>query len=283
MIAFFNGKFLPLEKVTISPFDRGFQYSDGVYEVVRAYNRKLFRIEDHLERLENSARGIYLKPIDRKLLRKIIYELIDRNEGLIKNFIVYIQVTRGAYFPRIHAFPPNSTQQTIFIYINEIKRKKNINNGVKVILGKDIRWEKCNVKSISLLPNILSNQNALKNKAYETVLVKRGLITEATHSNFFCVKDNIVFTPPLTNHILPGITRKVVLEICNKLKIKAVEKNIKADTLKSFDEFFLTSTGAEIKRIVQVDNWKVTEPGRMTSQLINAFGDVVNNELNLKR
>lgn len=283
MIGFFNGKFLQLEKIAISPFDRGFQFSDGVYEVIRVYNGKLFRINDHLERLENSIREIGLRSINRTYIKEVIYTLIDRNKGLFKNFVVYIQVTRGAYFPRTHAFPPKSTRQTLFIYLNEIERRRNKNNSVKVILGRDIRWEKCNVKSISLLPNILANQNALENKAHETLFVRNGFITEGTHSNFFCVRNGEVFTPPLTNYILPGITRKVVLEICKKNGIRSRERKIKASTLKSFEEFFLTSTTGEIKPVLQIDNWKAAVQGKVTSRLTDAFRDFVKTELYPKK
>jgi D-alanine transaminase len=278
MIAFLNGKFLELDDIKISPFDRGFLFADGVYEVLRAYNKRLFRLDDHLRRLNNSLKEVKLNPVKKNSIKKIISELIRRNDHHLKDFTIYIQITRGAYFPRMHAFPPKETGQTVFIYLNEIK-SRNSQKGVKVISEKDVRWERCNVKSISLLPNILAKQKAIENDAYEALLVRNGFITEGSHSNFFCVKNNTVITPPLSNEILPGITRKVVLEICRHLKIKTSQRKVTMSELEFCTELFLTSTTSEVKPIIQIEKRKLNATGKITLRLISEFKKLVKNEL----
>lgn len=274
MIAFFNGEFKDIKDISVSPFDRGFLFADGVYEVVKAYNKKLFRLDDHLERLQNSSKEIKLNPVKGDFIEEIILNLIKKNKELSNNFTVYIQVTRGSYYPRTHSFPQENINPTIFICLNEIANKIS-SKETKVILEEDIRWGRCNIKSISLLPNILAAQKATEASAYEAVLVKNGFVTEGTHSNFFSVKNNVVITAPLSNEILPGITRKVVLEMCDRLKISVEQRKIKVEELESCDEIFLTSTTMEVKPVSQIEKLRFEAPGKTTQKLINEFKNLV--------
>jgi len=272
MIVYLNGKFVPLEDAKISPFDRGFLFADGVYEAMRTYNGKLFRVEDHLQRLKRSLNAIELSYKVTGELETIIYELINKN-GIKGEAFIYLQITRGVSIPRTHKFP-ESQSPTVFITVDDINdQPEKRANGVKVITDEDLRWLRCNIKSLALLPAVLSKQKAADTGAEEAILVRNGLITEGTHTNFFAVKDKIVYTAPESNFILSGITRKVVLQLCNELDIKIKEEFIKEDELNKFDECFITSTVEEITPVIQIDDLITNngKPGEITRQLQRAF------------
>ena len=188
MIAYFNGNFIKEEEVKISRFDRGFQFADGVYEVMRTYNGKIFKIDEHIKRLTYSLNEIKIKNFDSETIYKIIEELISRND-LKKDFNIYIQITRGVPSIRMHAFPSGEVKPTVYISIYPlISHPKENEKGIKVQLEKDIRWTRCDIKSISLLPSILANQSAKENGANEAVFVRDGVITEGFSYKFFCCK-----------------------------------------------------------------------------------------------
>jgi len=276
MICFFNGQFHSLSNIKVSPFDRGFLFADGVYESIRTYNGKLFRYEDHLDRLKRSLKEtkIDYKKVD--LLEKIICELIKKN-NIEREALVYLQITRGSAKQRTHHFPVEEISPTVFISAQEFKKNTQAQErGVKVILQEDIRWLRCDIKSTSLLPVVLANQKAKEENAAEAILVRDGLITEGTHTNFFAVKDETVYTAPKSRLILEGITRKIVLEFCDKFKIDFREEFINKDELKNYNEFFITSTTKEITPIIEIDFWKINqgEPGKITRSLQAVFNKV---------
>jgi len=276
MICFFDGKFLEVSEINLSPFDRGFLFADGVYESIRTYNGKLFRYEDHFNRLKRSLKEIKIDFENLNSLENIIYELIKKNE-IKGEAIVYIQITRGSAIPRTHHFPTEQTSPTLFISVNElVENIKERENGVKVILQEDIRWIRCDIKSISLLPVVLANQKAKEENAVDAIFVRDGLITEGTHTNFFAVKDETVYTAPKSRMILEGITRKVVLEFCQKFKVDYREEFINKDDLKSFNEFFITSTTKEITPVITIDYWTINkgEIGKITKSLQSVFKKV---------
>ena len=277
MIVFVNNEFVPAEKSALSPFDRGFLFADGVYESIRTYNKKLFRYEDHIDRLKRSLREIRLDFKELASIKNIIIELIKKNE-LENELLVYLQITRGAAFPRTHSFPKEKISPTIFISVQELKEsKEEQTDGVKVILQEDVRWLRCDIKSISLLPVVLASQKATEENAAEAILLRDGMITEGTHTNFFAVKDETLYTAPKSKLILEGITRKVVLELCEKFKIDFREEFINKDDLKSFDEFFITSTTKEITPVTSIDYWTINEgnPGKITMSLQTVFKKLV--------
>jgi len=202
---------------------------------------------------------------------------------MIKNEIdeealVYIQITRGSVFPRTHSFPKEKISPTIFISVQELKESiEQQTNGVKVILREDVRWLRCDIKSTSLLPLVLASQKATEENAAEAILVRDGMITEGTHTNFFAVKHETLYSAPKSKLILEGITRKVVLELCDIFKIDYREEFIEKDDLKSFDEFFITSTTKEITPVTSIDYWTINEgnPGKITKSLQSLFKKIV--------
>ena len=273
MVVYLNKSFELLNEANISPFDRGFLFADGVYESIRTYNKKLFRFNDHLDRLKRSLKEIRIDFKEFGSLENIIYELIKKNK-IENETLVYLQITRGAVFPRTHSFPKEKISPTIFISVQELKEStKEQSRGVKVILQEDVRWLRCDIKSTSLLPVVLASQKASEENAAEAILVRDGLITEGTHTNFFAVKNETVFTAPTSRLILEGITRKIVLEFCEKFKIDYRQEFINKDDLKSYDEFFITSTTKEITPVIKIDYWSVNEeqPGKITKSLQSLF------------
>jgi D-alanine transaminase len=274
MIAYLNGNFIPEEKILISPFDRGFLFGDGIYEVVRSYNGKFFMMKDHLKRLERNLKEVRIDFTEITELEKISYELIKKNPGESKSDCsLYIQITRGISLPRKHTFPQENSP-TVFISLTPIKNSKNESEkGVKVLLWEDFRWSRCDIKSVGLLPGVLASQNAVEHGALETVWYRNNFICEGSHTNFFAVKKGIVVTPPLSKFILPGITRKAVLSICRMNNIPVKEEEILKEDLKEYDEFFLTGTLTEIKPVVQIDEMAVGNgrPGEVTRRIMDEF------------
>lgn len=273
MLVYLNDKIISNEESHLSPFDRGFLFADGVYESMRTYNKKLFRYEEHLKRLKRSLKEIRIGFDDLNTLENIIYELIQKN-NIKDEALIYLQITRGKAFPRTHSFPKEKAKPTLFISAKEFKEDSDEQSrGVKVILQEDIRWLRCDIKSTSLLPVVLANQKATEEGAEEAILVRDGLITEGTHTNFFAVRDETVFTAPRSKLILNGITREIVLGFCKKFKIDFREEFINKDDLKNFSEFFITSTTKEITPVTTIDYWTINngEPGKITRSLQSVF------------
>jgi len=273
MICYFNGQYLNLTEIKVSPFDRGFLFADGVYESIRSYNKKLFRYEDHLARLKRSLKETRIDFKELDSIENIIYELMIKNE-IEDEALAYLQITRGTAIPRTHSFPKEKISPTIFISVQELKENtEEQSGGVKVILQEDVRWLRCDIKSTSLLPVVLASQKATEQGAAEAILVRDELITEGTHTNFFAVKDETIFTAPISRLILEGITRKVVLEFCDKFKIDYREEFIEKNDLKNFNEFFITSTTKEITPVTMIDYWTINdgEPGKITKSLQSVF------------
>jgi D-alanine transaminase len=276
MFIYLNNAIIPLADSHLSPFDRGFLFADGVYESIRTYNRKLFRYEDHLERLKRSLKETMIDFDRLNSIENIIYKLIKKN-NIEKESLVYLQITRGSAQQRTHSFPKEKTTPTLFISVKEFKEDiEEQSKGVKVILQEDVRWLRCDIKSTSLLPVVLASQKASEEGATEAILIRDGMITEGTHTNFFAVKDETVFTAPKSRLILDGITRKVVLEFCEKFKIDFKEEFIDKDDLKNFTEFFITSTTKEVTPVTMIDYWQINngEPGKITKALQSVFKKV---------
>lgn len=276
MIVYFNGKFIPKEDVSISPDDRGFLFGDGVYEVVSSYNGKLFKAEEHLKRLERSLRETRISFPGLDKLEGIAYKLIKDNKFENDDTLIYIQITRGVA-TRKHSFPGKETKPTVYVSILEFQKPQdNFEYGVKIILVPEIRWGRCDIKSIALLPNVLANQQAYENDAEDAIFIRNGFITEGSHNSFFAVFNGELFTHPKDNYILPGITRDAVIELCGKLNIPVKEIPIPEKDLKKADECFLSGTGCEILPVVQVDDWKVGDgkPGPITNKMLNAFIEI---------
>ena len=274
MIVYFNGDFMDKTNVSISPDDRGFLFGDGVYEVVRAKDGALFRLDAHRRRLARSLEAIQLHRADTSALWDAVPELLRRNGLDEEPAKVYLQITRGAATPRQHAFPDPSVEPTVYARASPHEPPIEAwNKGVKVILHPDQRWARCDVKSLNYLPNVLANQAAHEAGAYEAIQVRDGFVSEATHSSVAAVFDGTVTLPPITNYTLPSITRQVTLELCKEHGVPVNETPIAALDLPEADELFLMGTTTGIMPIVQVDDWNVGDgtPGPVAQELLEAF------------
>ena len=276
MLVYFNGNIISHEEVKVSPFDRAFLFADGVYEALRTYNGKVFRLDDHIKRLKYSLKELDLPFNDFELIEDIGGKLAEIN-NIEKEYSVYLQISRGICFPRSHSYEDNISPN-VFAFVKPIKdNNKEKNEGVKVILEKDLRWLRCDIKTTSLLPAIMANQKAFKSAAYEAILYRDDFITEGSHTNFFAIKNNKIFTAPLSNYILDGVTRKAVLELCSKNFIGFREEPIKVNELRNYDEFFITGTTTEITPVIQIDDRSVNNgvPGEITRIIQKLFFDSV--------
>lgn len=256
-LAYINGQYLPLEDVKISAMDRGFLFGDGVYEVIPVYNRVPLRLSQHLHRLANSLASIHLKiDVAEKQFTEIFARLIAANPSQDQS--IYLQVTRGPAPVREHIFP-QEVHPTIFIFTTPLVPKtiEELKQGVKAITVPDLRWQRCDIKAITLLANVLAKQQAVEAGAIEAILVSDGYAIEGTASNLFMVKDNTIITPPADHHILGGITRELVLELARSQNITCHEQPILLENLFQADEIWLTSSTREIMPVILLDSKKI--------------------------
>jgi D-alanine transaminase len=274
-IGFLNGRFMPLNDVTISVEDRGFQFGDGVYEVIRTYSGMPFQLEAHVERLQRSARAIELDIPDQKEWIEWVAQGVGRaGYGECK---VYLQVTRG-HAPRDHAFPKN-IPPTIMMSVREMRPLDAAisRSGIAAITMEDLRWGRCDIKSINLLPNVLARQRAVEAGAFEAVLVRQGIVTEGSVSNVMIVRGARVVTAPEGSQILSGVTRRMVLDLATANGIAVEERAFSRDELLQAEEVFLTGTTVEVLPVVRVDGAPVGHgrPGSMTERLSALFKGAV--------
>ncbi|MFY9151544.1 MAG: D-amino-acid transaminase [Prolixibacteraceae bacterium] len=269
---YLNGKFIAKDDAFISPEDRGFNFADGIYEVIKYYHGQPFRYEDHLERLLRSLHEIRIGFEDFGQLESVFRKLLEKNELAGQDAGIYLQITRGSQ-TRIHRFPEN-TKPTVYATAFPFASKTDqLEHGIKVITTEDIRWLRCDIKSISLLPNVLAAEKAHEQDAMEAIFIRNGIVTEGSHSSFLAVKNGVVYTHPDSNLILPGITKKVVLEICKAHNIEVVEEGIPASDLAAMDEMMIVGTGSEVTPVVQLDGILVGtgEPGTLTRFIQEKF------------
>lgn len=277
MIAYFNGKFLPKDQIHVSPDDRGFLFADGAYEVIRCYQGKLFMAEAHLQRLKRSLEQLRINFADTEQLLPIATKLIAENGLINGQATVYIQVTRGAA-PRTHRFPAKETPATVYLAASHFQPHQNeLDHGTKIILVSDTRWSRCDIKSIALLPNILAHQLAIDRGATEAVFVRDGCVTEGTHTNVAAIFNGTFVTAPVSNYILSGITRQIVIELCGRLGIPVKEFPILEAELYQADELMLIGTTVEITPVVQVEDRLVAngKPGLITQKLQRSFYELI--------
>ena len=273
---YLNGQYLPDDQALISPLDRGFTYGDGVYEVIRAYHGRIFLLEEHFARLASSCAklrlGVHLTPLE-----EVPGRLLEAN-GLGGDALIYLQITRGTA-PRSHVFPPSDTRPTVFALAWAFTPNPALANpGAIAILEPDVRWSRCDIKVTSLIPNSFAAQRAKELGAHEGLFVRDGVVQEGSLSNFFAVTDGEVRTAPLTNYILPGITRAVVLDLCREHGIPCRETPIFATELGDADELFLTSTVYDVVPIDCLDGRKLPADRPVTRRLAELFRGVVERE-----
>ncbi len=254
---YLNGKYLPLDQAKISVLDRGFLFADGVYEVIPAYGGRLLRVDEHMQRLQNSLDAIRLQnPLSKQQWLEIFQSLIEANpnKGEGEDKSIYLQVTRGVAAVRNHGFP-EKVNQTVFVMVNEMPpvNKEKLRSGVSAITLDDIRWKACNVKSISLLGNILLRQQANDNDAAEAILINDGLVTEGAASNVFAVIDGVLVTAPAGTRLLPGITRDLIVELAAENNIPCEERDFTEAELLSASEIWFSSSTKEILPVVELN------------------------------
>ena len=274
-IAYLNSKYINFNKAKIHIEDRGLQFSDSVYEVVPFYNKKLIDFNFHAKRLKYSLKELQIKyTVKEEKLKKIFNKIIRLNK--IRNGIVYLQITRGVQ-SRDHDYRNNLIPNLIIYTIN---RKLNLPNsnfkGVKAITYKDLRWKRRDIKTVSLLANVLAKKEAVRKKAYEAILIDNGKITEATASNVWIVKNNKLITHPSNTDILKGITRETVKKLIKKNKLNLKETSFTKKELYNADEVFITSASSFVTPIIKVDSKLVNKGkiGRITLQLATLYADL---------
>lgn len=281
MIVYFNGQFMSKEAVCISPDDRGFLFADGVYEVIRAYNGALFHADLHFARLQRSMSELRIPVPDLGVLEAACVELLARNALLETDARLYLQITRGVA-PRTHIFPDPPPTPTVYITAGDIQPPtREWETGIKVILTPDIRWARCDIKALMLLPNILASQEAHEQGAWEAILVRNGVVMEGSHTTVCGIFDGALVTAPVTNNILGGVTREVILKACRELGIPIKEFPIFENELPRAQELMILGTTTEVMPVVQVDDWFVGDgkPGPLTRKLQRAYREVVAREL----
>jgi D-alanine transaminase len=303
---YLNGDFLAPERARVSVFDRGFVFGDGVYEVIPVFGGRLFRLPQHLVRLDNSLREIRLaNPLPAAEWQRIFQRLVDIQGGgesataptqtigraseasrasisargprldPIGDLSIYLQITRGPA-PRDHAFPAQVTP-TVFAYATPLKYppKEQVEQGVPAVTAPDIRWLRCDIKAIALLPNVLLRSQALGAGAAEAILVRDGFMTEGAASNIFVIRNGCALTPPKGPLILPGVTRDLVLELAQAHGVPCAEAAVTEAELRSADEIWMTSSTKEVLAITRLDDKPVGngKPGPLHARLLALYRD----------
>ncbi|WP_153730702.1 D-amino-acid transaminase [Sporosarcina obsidiansis] len=272
MKCFKDGEFLAIEEVKLSVDDRGYVFGDGVYEVIKVYDGVLFTAQEHLERLIESAAKIRMVlPYTVEQLIEIAEQLVQQNNLTVGH--IYLQVTRGVA-PRAHQFPNEFVSPVVIGYTVENPRPfAQLEMGAAMKSVEDMRWLRCDIKSLNLLGNVLAKQEAVESNCQEALFVRDGLVREGSASNVFGIKDGVLHTHPANHFILNGITRRVVLQLASELSIPVKEKEFTLTEALEMDEFFFTSTNAEITPVVTIDRQLIGEgvPGPLTRKLQKAF------------
>lgn len=273
MLVYLNGEFVDHASARVSVDDRGFLFADGVYEVARVYDGRIFQMRPHMERMQHGLGELRIHgQVD--AIPGIAERLLDENELRQGDATVYVQVTRGAA-PRAHAFPPPETPATVYVLARPFRQHPAtyFEDGVATITVPDTRWSRCDIKSIALLPNVLANQQAKDHGAFEALFVRDGALIEGSHSNLFGVLDGRLITYNMCGYILGGITRKLIMDRAPELGIRVAEEPIKLAELDRVEELLLSGTTTEVMPISKVDNKLIGDgkPGPVTRRLQEAF------------
>jgi D-alanine transaminase len=272
MVVYLNGAFLPPDEAHVSPLDRGFLFGDGIYEVIPSYQGRFFLLDEHIARLRRSLREIRMpEPQPDQGWAGLLEQLLGLNPGGDRS--VYLQVTRGAA-ARDHAFP-KSTAATVFAMVSPIAPSSPdlSERGIAAILLPDQRWGRCDIKAVALLPNVLARQQAVEQGAVEALLLRDGMLTEGAASNVFVVSGGAVVTPPLGQEILPGVTRRFLLDTLREEGWDCREDPVPESVLRSADEIWLTSSTKELLPVTALDGRPVGggRPGPVWKGALDVF------------
>lgn len=273
-IVYLNGQFLPRAEAKVSVEDRGFIFGDGIYEATRAIEGKMFESARHMRRMQRGLEALQLRPgLGLADIERLSQELLAKNNLLQGEALVYVQVTRGAA-PRAHPFPPANVPSTVYISASAFspphdKRK----TGVKAITVPDIRWSRCDLKTVNLLPAVLAKEAAVQAGAFEAIFVRDGVITEGAYTNAFAVIDGVVRTYPLCNFILGGVTRDVIVECIRDLGMPYSEEPLLQTDIPRMQEFFISSSGNDVMPVVMIDGRAIGDgaPGATTIRIYERF------------
>ena len=280
-LGFFDGEFISLNERRVELEDRGYQFGDGIYEATHIYNGKCFALERHLARCRRSLRELRIPVtyMDEELTA--IHNDIIEKSG-IKDGSIYFQITRGIA-KRTHYFP-DKVVPLLSMTIREGKpNAKNQKEGIRCMFFEDIRWLRCDIKTINLLGNVLAKQAGHEKGLQGTIQYRKdtNLVTEGSSSNFFIVKDGVIWTHPISNLILKGVTRSILVEeIIPKLGYTIVEKAFSPEFALTADEAFTTSTSLEVTPVIEIDGKKIGDgkPGPVAASLLDAYHELVQKE-----
>ena len=277
--AYVDGAFLPLAEARVSPMDRGFLFGDGAYEVIPVYSRRAFRLDEHVARLGNTLAAMRLaNPHGADEWKAIILEIVARNPWDDQS--VYLQVTRGADTKRNHAFPGPEVKPTVFLMSEPLvtPSAEQLATGIAAVSAADIRWLRCDLKTVSMLANCLLRQHAIDHGCMETVLFRDSFLTEGAASSIFVCKDGVLLVPPKSHLMLPGITYDVVLELARRHGMKHEVREVLEAEVRSADELWMTSSTKEVLPITSLDGRAVGDgkPGPMGRQMYAWYQDFKN-------
>lgn len=272
-IAYVNGSYVPHQQASVHVEDRGYQFADGVYEVIAVRGGRFVDEEPHLDRLERSLGELKIAaPMSRRAMRIVMRQVVRRNR--VRDGILYMQVTRGVS-PRDHAFPREAEPAIVMTARRSRARTALAAEGVSVITVPDIRWKRCDIKSVSLLPNILGKQAATEAGAYEALQVDAdGYVTEGTASNAWIVTDaGELVTPAPDDTILNGVTRRAVIDLARREGLSFVERSFTVDEALAAREVFVTSTSSNVMPVVRIDDAVIADgaPGPLSRKLIQLY------------
>jgi len=273
-LVYLNSKYVKFQNAKIHIEDRGLQFSDSVYEVIPFYNKKLIDLIFHIKRLKFSLKELNINYIiNLNTFKKIFLKLINNHNS--KNGLIYLQITRGIQH-RDHSYIKNLKPNIIIYILNrKLNFSKNTLKGVNAITCEDLRWKRRDIKSTSLLANVLAKNKATSKKAYEAILIDKGKITEATASNVWIVKNNKLITHPANTDILKGVTRETIKQLILKNNLKFIEKYFTLKQMYEADEVFITSSGNFVTPIIKVDSIKINKSkiGKITYKLAKLYSD----------
>lgn len=277
--AYVDGAYLPLAEARVSPMDRGFLFGDGAYEVIPVYSRRAFRLDEHVARLASTLAAMRLaNPHSADEWKAIILEIVARNPWDDQS--VYLQVTRGADTKRNHAFPGPEVKPTVFLMSEPLitPSAEQLASGIAAVSAADIRWLRCDLKTVSMLANCLLRQHAIDHGCMETVLFRDSFLTEGAASSIFVCKDGVLLVPPKSHLMLPGITYDVVLELARSHGMKHEVREVLEAEVRSADELWMTSSTKEVLPITSLDGRAVGDgkPGPMGRQMYAWYQDFKN-------
>lgn len=268
-----NDQIVEEGSITVSPEDRGYQFGDGIYEVIKVYNGQMFTAQEHIDRFYASADKIRLViPYTKDVLHKLLHDLIEENK--LENGHVYFQITRGA-ISRNHVFPDASVPAVLTGNVKVGERSiENFQNGVKATLVEDVRWLRCDIKSLNLLGAVLAKQEASEKGCYEAILHRGDTVTECSSANVYGIKEGKLYTHPANNFILNGITRQVILKCAAEIGLPVIEEAMTKGDLLNMDEVIVSSVSSEVTPVIDVDGRAIGTGavGEWTRKLQAAFG-----------